>query len=334
MNKLKYMIKRIFKMNYKGFFTTICFIHNKTKKSRVFIFFDMIYTGIKFQAGYMDYKLFEMYNMNNKEKATIITRGVNNNYIKLLNDPEDSKIFHDKVLFNEKFKEYLNRDYLYLKDKDYSDFVLFCNKHSTFIAKPVDGSCGTNIEVIRTNKNNRKKVYDSIISKKQFLIEEMAIQCEKLSSLHPTSVNTLRVITIGGEVVSAFLRIGNNNNVVDNFNHGGMAAPINIETGVIEFPAIDKSENLYYKHPLTNTSIVGFKIPMWNKVKSLCKNASKVVLNVKLVGWDICVGDNKLFIIEANEFPGHDIYQLPPHRKGNIGLKPIFDEAIKNIKIN
>ena len=322
---MKYLFKRIFSMNYKNFFKTINFIHNKTKKSRVFIFFDIIYTGIKYKAGYVDYRLFEMYNMNDYEKSTIITRGVNNNYIKTLNDPEESKIFHNKVLFNEKFKKYLNRDYLYIDENKYKEFNLFCDKHNKFIVKPVDQSCGKGIEIITTNKNNRKKIFNELLDNKQLLIEELAIQCDTLKKIHPTSVNTLRVVTIGGEVVAAFIRIGNYNNVVDNFNHGGMTAPINIDTGKIEYPAIDKDENLYYNHPITNCDIVGVEIPLWKDVKKLCKDASSLVPKVNLVGWDVCVGKNKPFLIEANEFPGHDIYQLPPHRSGNIGLKTIFD---------
>ena len=66
MSKLKYLAKRIFKMNYKGFFSTINEVHQKNNKNRIYIFFDIIYCGIKYQAGYIDYKLFEMYKMNNK----------------------------------------------------------------------------------------------------------------------------------------------------------------------------------------------------------------------------------------------------------------------------
>ena len=332
MKKIKYTLKRIVNINYKNFFKTINYVSKKSKKSRVFIFFDMIYTGIKYQAGYMDYKLFEMYKMNNKEKATIITRGVNNNYIRILNKKEDMKLLNNKLLFNEKFKKYLNRDYIAIDKDKYEEYLSFVNKHKTFIAKPIDQSCGTDIEIIKVNKDNKKEIFESLINKKQLLLEEIAVQRKELSMLHKTSINTVRVVTIGGEVVAAFLRIGNNNNVVDNFNHGGMCAPINIKTGKIEFPAIDKKENLYYKHPITNKEIVGLEIPLWNQIKKLCKDASKLIPTLKLVGWDVCVGEKVPLLIEANEFPGHDVYQLPPHRNGNIGLKPVFDEAINKLK--
>ena len=82
MSKVKYVFKRIINMNFKNFFSTIDYVHNKTGKTRLFIFFDCIICGFKYQAGYMDYQLFEMYNMNAKERKTIVTRGKNNAIMK------------------------------------------------------------------------------------------------------------------------------------------------------------------------------------------------------------------------------------------------------------
>ena len=112
MKKIKYLLKRIFRMNYKGFFNTISDVHKKTKKSRVVIFFDIVYCGFKYQAGYIDYNLFEMYNMNKYERGTVIARGINNEIIKTYNDTEAMKIFNDKIKFNKVFDKYLKRDYL------------------------------------------------------------------------------------------------------------------------------------------------------------------------------------------------------------------------------
>ena len=42
----------------------------------------------------------------------------------------------------------------------------------------------------------------------------------------------MRIVTLNGYVVAAFLRMGTKHNHVDNFNSGGIVAPINIKTGV------------------------------------------------------------------------------------------------------
>ena len=46
-------------MNYQKMFNTIKEISKETKKSKLFIFNDMVYCGFKYQAGYSDYKLYK-----------------------------------------------------------------------------------------------------------------------------------------------------------------------------------------------------------------------------------------------------------------------------------
>ncbi len=95
MEKIKYLLKVIKKMNFKQMMKKINEVHKKSKKPRLFIFIDMIVCGFKYQAGYMDYWLFEMYNLNRKERKTILTRGMNNYLIKKYNDPNYIHIFEN-----------------------------------------------------------------------------------------------------------------------------------------------------------------------------------------------------------------------------------------------
>ena len=164
------------------------------------------------------------------------------------------------------------------------------------------------------------------------LLEECVVQHRDLMALHPCSVNTCRVITFthGGrtKVVAAYLRIGNGR-YVDNFNNGGMVVPIEEDSGEIIYPALDKSGRLYDVHPLTGVAIKGFRIPLWDEVIALCEQAGQVVPQVGIVGWDVCVTDNGPLLIEGNDYPGHDIYQLPPHRTNGIGVLPKFQKAMR-----
>lgn len=329
MKKIKYLIKRICNMNFTNFFNTLNDVHKKTGKNKVYIFFDMIICGFKYQAGYIDYNLFEMYNMNRYERSTVITRGINNEIIKKYNDPEYMKIFNDKIKFNERFNKYLKRDWLELTGNNKKEFAKFCEKHPKFVAKPTKESCGKGVEIIDSTDKKIYDLYNDLYNNKQILVEEIAVQCKKLSDLHPDSINTLRVVTLKGTVVTALLRIGNNHNNVDNFNHEGLCVPIDIEDGIVKYQAIDKKGNLYEKHPITKKEIVGFKVPKWNEVKKICEQAALEIPQVGYIGWDVCVTKDDICFIEANEFPGHDLYGLPPHRTNNIGLLPKFQEAMK-----
>ncbi len=330
MGKISYLFKRIKGMNYRKMFDTIDEINKKTNKNKISIFLDIIYCGLKYQAGYMDYKLYEMYDLTEKQRKTIITRGINNSIVKRYNNPAFTKYFSDKIVFNKKFNKYLLRDWMEVKDspENFEEFKKFCQKHHEILVKPLSESCGKGVEIFKTNSQNLKKIYQNLLETKRYLVEEVAIQCDEISKLHPSSINTIRIVTLNNEIVAAFLRIGNNNNVVDNFNHGGLVAPINIETGIIDYLAIDKKMNIYEKHPLTNEPILWFKIPKWPRIKRFVIQASKEVPEVGYVGWDVCLGPKDPFLIEGNEFPGHDLYQLPPHRTDGIGLLPRFEKAM------
>ncbi|HBA37620.1 MAG TPA: hypothetical protein DCY94_02760, partial [Firmicutes bacterium] len=260
---------------------------------------------------------------------TVITRGINNDIIKKYNDPQYFKYFNDKYEFNKKFDEFLKRDWIYLDGENFDEFDNFLKNKDYVIVKPTIGSCGKGVEKIAVADYDKRELYDKLMSENQRMVEEVAVQCSEISKIHPTSINTVRVVTLKGKVVFACLRMGNKGYVVDNFNHEGLVAPIDVKDGIIKYIAIDKQHNMYEVHPYTKEIILGKKIPMWDSIVSLCERASKVIPEIGYVGWDVCVGEEEPFLIEGNEFPGHDLYQLPPHRDGNIGLLPLFEEAMR-----
>lgn len=58
----------------------------------------------------------------------------------------------------------------------------------------------------------------------------------------------------------------------------------------------------------------------------MCVEASKVIKEIVYIGFDVCIGPTKFFLIEANEFPGHDLYALPSHRNKKEGILPQFEK--------
>ena len=67
MASIKYLIKRLSKMDYGNMIKKINSIHKKTGKGRIYIFNDMRKCAVKYGAGYSDYDLFEMYNLSSKK---------------------------------------------------------------------------------------------------------------------------------------------------------------------------------------------------------------------------------------------------------------------------
>ncbi len=322
-------------MDYKRFFLTINEVKEKTNKNKLFIFFDIVCCGLKYQAGYLDYLLFEMYNLNKSQRKTILTRGINNTYIKKYNDQNYTYLFREKQEFNKMFKDYIKRDWILLNGSNQDAFNNFLKNKKEIFAKPLNGTHGDNMQKIKINEWKDKNLYQYLMEQNLFLVEELVIQEKTMSSLNPSSINTIRVISIfkdnKSKIIAAYSRIGCGK-IVDNFNAGGMVAPIDIKTGKIIYPAVNKKNLVFDVHPESNTTIKGFQIPEWEHVKNLVLEAAKVVPQVGLVGWDVAISDHGPLLIEGNEFPGHDIYQLPPHRENGIGMLPVFEKAINNRK--
>lgn len=333
MNKIKYLLKRIFSMNFSGLFKTASRVSKKTHRNYFIILFDIIHCGIKYMAGYVDYEVFCFYNLTKKQRATIITRGINNKFVKLLNGANDIDYIDNKITFHEKFAKYLNRDWLDLSKTSYEEFESYMKNKKMAIAKPVDLCCGQGvIKLVYNEDMDLKTIYNTLLENKQILIEDYIIQHPDISKIYPDSVNTLRIVTIyrnnKANIMFRSIRIGNNGNVVDNFNHGGLFTTID-EDGVIRKPAVDKAGNIYECHPYTGTRIVDYKIPFFAEAIEYVKTLASSVPEVGYIGWDIAITENGPTVIEANSFPGHDVYQSKIHMNSDgTGLLPFFNEVI------
>ncbi len=317
MKKIKFVFRKIRGFQYKNFFSIINEIHKKTKKSRIFIFFDIIRTVIKYGNGYMDYFEFEFYLLNDEERKTYITAYINNNIVKKYNDKEEMEKFDDKIIFNNMYKQYLKRDYIDLNTSSVNEFKNFLKKHNKIICKIPNGTGGKGIQVISIDNNtNIDELYNNLKNDNLILVEEYLIQHKEMNKLYDKSVNTLRIITFlddnGVHILKTILKIGNGGHV-DNFSSGGMYTFVD-DDGVVFVPAIDEKGNIFENHPISKTKIVGFKIPMFKEVKELIQEVGKVNNKVRYIGWDIAISQNGPVLIEGNPFSG--IFQVKPSISG------------------
>ena len=333
---IKYLAGRIVNMDIKNMFRAIDTVHERSGKNRVYIFFDMIHCGVKYGAGYSDYKLAEFYNLNRKQRATYITRGINNRLVSLLNKKEDYYLVEDKRKFNEIFGDLIHREWLNMDTATQPEFEAFMAERSVIIAKPSDATCGKGIEKLdKKDFTSLQAMYTHLKETGAGLVEDCIIQHRDIAKLYPLSVNTLRIVTVYTEgeahLIYAFIRIGNDGHFVDNFNSGGMVAPIDTEKGVIQYAAFDKQSRYYETHPYTRTPIAGSAIPFWKESVALCLTAAARIPTLGYIGWDVAVTEDGPLLIEANQFPGHDILQMPPHVPDKVGMLPKFKKYVKNL---
>ncbi|MCI6268034.1 MAG: hypothetical protein MSD70_05085 [Clostridiales bacterium] len=326
------MMKRAAKMDYGAMLKTANMLHKKTGKSRIWLLADMAKCAARYNAGYIDYKIAEMYRLNDAQRATQITRGISNSIVARMNDKKFWHFFDNKTEFNQLFSAQVKRGWLNLLEASEEDFAKFLEGRGDIICKPIDGSSGQGIlKCTPEEYGDPKALYQRLREAGIGIVEDKVIQHPAIAALCPTSVNTIRVATLLGDkkegIVYAYIRIGNGK-VMDNVDCGGMAAPVDIETGVITGVGANKAGETYEIHPMTGTKIPGTQIPYWEDVKTMCLNAMHVVPQVRFVAWDVAITEDGPVFIEGNSFPSHAIPQFAAHFPDGIGILPRFEEFI------
>lgn len=295
------------------------------------IFLDFTGCILKYGVGINDYFQYNFYKRKAVDRASFIVARNRRAIIIKCNGSVTQPDFDDKSRFNKIFHEYLGRDWLDIDECTYQEFSNFIQKHSIFMCKIKNGSGGNGICMWTADIDHLEEDYKEL-RKKHVILEEVLIQHAELSKINPVSVNTLRIITLvtstGVKVMNAVFRCGNGEGCTDNFHDMGWAALVDIETGMIITPAVNKLNHKVFVHPKTGSQIIGFCIPCWNEVVNTAKKAAMVRSDVRFVGWDIAIlHDGSIAVVEGNCAADPDIIQMPDQ----IGKWPMYQDAIHQI---
>ena len=146
MSRMQYFLDRVGKMDKKAMWKTTGILKKRSGKSRAWLMKDMLSCAVKYNAGYMDYKIAQMYKLNDEQRSTVITRGISNDIVRRMNNKEYWHYFDDKAEFNEQFKEWIPRKWIVVKeDTDPDELYALCRNQKEMIWKPLEGSSGQGI---------------------------------------------------------------------------------------------------------------------------------------------------------------------------------------------
>ena len=228
----------------------------------------------------------------------------------LNNRPNSVRVIRNKVRFNNHFAEFINRRFCSLRKVSREEFVEMFKSVEKLIVKPVGSYGGKGIEMFTlVSDRDAGSIYDELSSReKNYVVEEVIRQSGYLHDIHPSSVNTIRVVTVRSagriHVIEAFLRCGAGGSFVDNFSSGGILFPVDVITGIIDL-GHSAAESDIAIHPDTHIEIAGQCIPEWDKILEYVKEAHLFApKGVDFIGWDVCSGDDGLSLIEGNSTPG------------------------------
>ncbi len=191
--------------------------------------------------------------------------------------------------------------------------------------------------IFSDNSHFPDDLYNRVI-RSDFIFQEQIKQHPVLDRLNPSCVNTVRIDTFidksgKAEVMSAYLRLGIKGSHVDNITAGGLAVPVDIETGRLnKFGYLGSSENwtiLPEEHPDTHTKFEDITIPFFDEVKHLVCRMAALVPELRLLGWDIAIGESGPVFIEGNTFYDMSGVDL---NYGGYRKNPVFKKAIEEYK--
>lgn len=247
-----------------------------------------------------------------KEKMKFIPRSAELNLYNQVNAKKYVTLLEDKGECYKLFQKYYRRDVVKVSKEDIkmgeaiNVVTDFTKKHKRYMIKPLSLYCGIGIRILDKNDPNNS-IKDLINSYQNgFVLEELIKQSKMMSSLHSSSVNSVRIITVNYgnsiEIKWPFLRVGRGDAIVDNAGAGGIIVAIDNEGKT--FAAGDENRNSYKVHPETKVSLIGFEIPEWEKLCKMCKEMAATCPDCHIMGWDMAYSDGEEWVVvECNYGP-------------------------------
>ncbi len=294
---------------------------------------DVVQSSLKYNISLLDYFYFRFYELDEKTRETYAGTGFMYEYQLRMNPKGVRDVLEDKILFLKKFKDFIIRKagaVSELRNNKNALQELLDNPSGRLVAKGSKGQVGAEVKILKSKDFDAKSLIKYMDENKFDLLEEYVVQHPDIMGMSPSGLNTIRVFTQieDGKLhyLGARFRITINSEV-DNMAAGNPAAPIDIETGKVNGPAVfsDITRDPITIHPVTGVEIVNFQIPFWTEIREMMERAVFVSSENRSVGWDIAISEKGPELIEGNHNWCKLLWQLPVQK----GLKA---ELVKFIK--
>lgn len=305
--------------------------HAIDTKNFIVAVIDICLCGMILGASPNNYLNFDFAHCTWKQRKTFLTHRDNVKLMKRFNDAEASMILENKYSFASDFSEYYNRRYynsLTITEGEIDTLLSF----PKIIYKPIRGGQGRGCEVINTMGKTNKDIAFYLNSLPEGIVEEWIKQHEELDSFYSDAINPIRIQTLNDNgkiyINSATLTIGNGTAIANASSVKAIFALIDVETGEIVTEGVDYNGNHYKCTPETYKVIKGSKIPYWEDVKKITRNAAKTIPDVGYIGWDVAITPAGPILIEGNNDAGYTAYQLYDLTKQHKGIRSLYKKYL------
>lgn len=277
-------------------------------KHSTLVCLDMLFWYLFFGYFPSTYATYQFYRISFFKRLTFMSTLEHGLFARSFNINGNVGILTNKNLTYEYLKELFGREQIIIQhESDFPLFKAFVEKHHKFFYKPLVGTWGKGAGLSSIEHIDITEFFHNLIQSGSYVIEELIVQCKELSSLHPSSVNTIRVVTLktqnGVEILFGALRCGRGGGIVDNGASGGIFIPFSITTGRLLKQGFDEKGRRFEKHPDTHIKFEGFQIPRYEDVCSLAIHAAEKLKGLNYIGWDIAISNDKVMLVEGNNWP-------------------------------
>lgn len=269
-----------------------------------------------------------------------------------------AEVLNDKVAIYAIFEEIVDHfptlygiiyDDRYVSRDDESRSLLeTVETHGTVVVKPADLWQGKGVHVLSYEDGKYRVDGDpseeAAIDRLQhnsgyenYMVTAYLHQHSYADEIFDGATNSIRLMTAldpeTGEpqLVRAAHRFGTAGSApTDNWESGGVAAPIDHESGEIQ-PLVVLDENSKRQradqHPGTNAQVTGVEIPMWKQVrKTICRGARSYQMS-RLTAWDVVITEDGPMLLEASGAPGVHTLQLNEGLLENPIVRRVFERS-------
>lgn len=291
---------------------------------------DMLYCYILYKCTFEEYFIFAFHNLSDAARREYILENEQLAICRKLTTELSRKTFWDKWETYKVFKNFYHRDVIKVDSTtSFNDFSCFIKKHSKFIVKRHESSCGRGIYIADTSNMSNTESFFLQLQQENVVLEELIVQSQAFKALHPESVNTIRCATFlkdgKAHILFTFLRVGQGQSVIDNGGAGGLIAFIDTDSGIVVTPGMTETRKKHYTHPDTGVQLIGMQIPQWEELKKFALDLAVFFPEQPYVSWDLALTDIGWVMVEGNhagEFVGP---QLTTGQGIRPFLAPYFD---------
>lgn len=282
----------------------------------------------------MEYEWTAYHRLNEEQKKTVSTLWTRMEFRKAYTDRRYIGILMNKYIFSKVFADFYGRKCIQASDASEETLRILSEGTGRVVYKPNCKGMGKGVRVLPAGTPEEIESSLEYIRKAgKGIVEEYICQHEILQEINPNAVSIIRFYSVnspsGAYVFAPVLTVAREK-AISNGCQDAVTAMIDIRTGEVITAAVDQNETVEFeKHPLTDASFIGTKLPFWEETLEMMRRAVPLAHRISNVGWDVAITKDGPLIVEANTIPGFNTAQYSGFQwiTDGYGYQPLFDEV-------